>query len=296
MSKGLKIKNPFRSHAGEYMNRSKAGTFGIVVFLSLLSAFLILPFLYSIFQSLKPIDEIFAFPPRFFVKNPTGENYRALFMLTENLWIPFSRYVFNSVFVSVVGTAVYVFIASMAAYPLAIGRFRGAKPINEIIVQALLFSSPVLAVVQYLIIAKTGMLNTYWAMILPILAAPLGLFLMRQFMIQMIPMSLIEAAKIDGAGTFMIFWRIVMPNVKPAWLTLIIFTFQPIWAGAGAIYIYDEAHKVLPTVLGQIAAGGLARAGVGAAAAVVLMAPPILLFLFTQSKVLETMAASGIKE
>jgi ABC-type glycerol-3-phosphate transport system permease component len=289
------LKKIFGKGVGKSANRSKAGTIAIVIFLALLSCFMMLPFIYSIMQSLKPLSELFAFPPRFFVREPTLDNYRTLFMLTDSLWVPFSRYLFNSLFVAVVGTVVYVILASMAAYPLALGNFRGAKFLNNVIVQALLFTSPVLAVVQYLLISKTGMLNTYYALILPALAAPLGLFLMRQFMVQMIPKPLIEAAKIDGASTFRIFWKIVMPNVKPAWLTLTIFTFQSLWAGQGAMYIYDESLKVLPTVLNQVALGGLARAGAGAAVAVILMIPPVILFLVLQNKVIETMASSGIK-
>ncbi len=290
------MKRFFSAGTGLHANRSTAGT--VVVFLILLatSLLMMMPFVYSIVQSLKPMEELFAFPPRFFVQNPTAENYQKLFQLTENLWVPFSRYVFNSVFVSVAGTALYILVASMAAYSLAFGDFPGAKLFNEIVVQALLFSASVLAVSQYVILAKGRMLNTYWAVILPALSAPLGLFLMRQFMEQMIPKSMLEAAQIDGAGTFTTFWRVVMPVVKPAWLTLIIFTFQSLWSGAGNKYIYREDLKVLPTVLGQISSGGMARAGVAAAAAVVLMIPPILVFMAAQRNVLETMATSGIKE
>lgn len=290
------MKKIFSAGTGLHANRSAAGTAVVFLILLFTSLLMMMPFVYSIVQSLKPMEELFAFPPKFFVQNPTTENYQKLFQLTENLWVPFSRYVFNSVFVSVAGTALYILVASMAAYSLAFGDFPGAKLFNEIVVQALLFSSSVLAVSQYVILAKGCMLNTYWAVILPALSAPLGLFLMRQFMEQMIPKSMLEAAQIDGAGTFTTFWRVVMPVVKPAWLTLIIFTFQSLWSGAGNKYIYREDLKVLPTVLNQISAGGMARAGVAAAAAVVLMIPPILVFMAAQRNVLETMATSGIKE
>ncbi|MDY5008022.1 carbohydrate ABC transporter permease [Candidatus Allofournierella merdipullorum] len=290
------MKKIFSAGTGLHANRSAAGTAVVFLILLFTSLLMMMPFVYSIVQSLKPMEELFAFPPKFFVQNPTTENYQKLFQLTENLWVPFSRYVFNSVFVSVAGTALYILVASMAAYSLAFGDFPGAKLFNEIVVQALLFSSSVLAVSQYVILAKGRMLNTYWAVILPALSAPLGLFLMRQFMEQMIPKSMLEAAQIDGAGTFTTFWRVVMPVVKPAWLTLIIFTFQSLWSGAGNKYIYREDLKVLPTVLSQISAGGMARAGVAAAAAVVLMIPPILVFMAAQRNVLETMATSGIKE
>lgn len=290
------MKKIFSAGTGLHANRSAAGTAVVFLILLFTSLLMMMPFVYSIVQSLKPMEELFAFPPKFFVQNPTTENYQKLFQLTENLWVPFSRYVFNSVFVSVAGTGLYILVASMAAYSLAFGDFPGAKLFNEIVVQALLFSSSVLAVSQYVILAKGRMLNTYWAVILPALSAPLGLFLMRQFMEQMIPKSMLEAAQIDGAGTFTTFWRVVMPVVKPAWLTLIIFTFQSLWSGAGNKYIYREDLKVLPTVLSQISAGGMARAGVAAAAAVVLMIPPILVFMAAQRNVLETMATSGIKE
>jgi ABC-type glycerol-3-phosphate transport system permease component len=143
--------------------------------------------------------------------------------------------------------------------------------------------------------AKLGMINTYWALILPSVAGTLGLFLMRNFMVSL-PFSLIESANIDGAGLFRIFWQIVMPNVKPAWLTLLIFTFQGLWNGAGSRFIYTESLKVLPTILGQISSAGIARAGVGSAVAVVMMIPPIITFLLVESNVLETMAHSGIKD
>ena len=275
---------------------STAGTVLIFIILLLACGFSVLPLVYSVIQSVKPLEELFTFPPRFWVQNPTGENYQELFRLTDSLWVPFSRYLFNSAFVSLIGTCAYVILASMAAYALAMGEFRGKKLLNQIVVKALLFSSPVLGVSQYLILSKTGMLNTYYAMILPTMAAPLGLFLMRQFMQQMVPMAVVEAARIDGASEMRIFWNVVMPAVKPAWLTLCIFTFQSLWAGAGAAYIYKEEFKVLPTVLNQIAAGGTARAGVAAAASVILIIPPVIFFLIVQSNVIETMSASGIKE
>ena len=216
--------------------------------------------------------------------------------MTNSLWVPFDRYVFNSLFITVIGTFfISVLISSMAAYPLAMAKFPGSRLYNQIIVYALLFSSPVIGVAQYIIIAKTGMLDSYWALLLPTLASTLGLFLMRQFMVQMVPVPIIESGKIDGASTFHIYWKLVMPIVRPAWLTLTIFSMQAFWNGTGSNYIYSEELKVLPTVLNQIAAGGISRTGVASAAAVVLMVPPILVYVATQRNVLETMASSGIK-
>ena len=119
---------------------------------------------------------------------------------------------------------------------------------------------------------------------------------MRQFLIQMIPVSLIEASRIDGCSEFRLLWSVVIPVVKPAIMTLILFTFQNLWNNTGAGFIYDESHKVLPSVMNELIAGGISRAGEGAAATILLMLPPVIIFFLTQRQVLETMAASGIKE
>ena len=280
---------------GRMLGRSRWGNFIMFSLLILCGAFMVLPIVYSSLQSFKPLNEINLFPPRFFVTRPTLSNYGKLFQLSANLWVPFSRYVFNSVFVSVVVTALNVIIASMCAYPLAKYTFPGSKLIFRTIVVALLFSSQVTYIPQYVLLSKMGMINTYWAMILPPLASTLGLYLMRQYMIAL-PDSLMEAAKLDGAGEYRIFWQIVMPNVKPAWLTLMIFSFQAVWNSANNTYIYKEQLKTLPTVMSQLAAGGVARVGVGAASSVILMLPPVLLFVFTQTNIIDTMATSGMKD
>lgn len=276
------------------LNRSWGGNITIFLMLAVVGVFMALPFVYAVVQSLKPLEEIFLFPPRFFVRNPTWSNYAMLSKLTSNLWVPFSRYAFNSIFITVVGTVGHVLLASMAAYPLAKCRFPGSKLLFQLVVLSLLFTGQVTHIPQYIVMARIGFINTFSALILPPIAASLGLFLMKQFMTQ-IPDSLIEAATIDGAHQMQIFWRVVMPSVKPAWLTLTIFAFQSIWNRTGMSFIYDETLKVLPTVLRQIAEGGIARAGVGAAASVILMIPPIITFVLVQSNVLETMAQSGIK-
>lgn len=288
-------KNRMRGTKQKRLNRSIGGDGLIFFVLCAFGAFMILPFVYTIVQSIKPLEEIFIFPPRFFwVNNPTTENFRMLTQLTNNLWVPFGRYVFNSVFVTVVGSGVHVIVASMAAFVLAKKRFPGSIWIFEMIVLSLLFTGPVTAIPQYIIMAEMGMIDTYYAILLPAISAPLGLFLMKQNM-SVIPDAIIDAAEIDGAGTFRIFWSISMPIVKPAWMTLIIFAFQGLWNGSGSNFIYDEAKKVLPTVMNQISTAGISRAGVGAAVAVVLLIPPVAVFIITQSNVLETMAHSGIK-
>ena len=280
---------------GRMLGRSRGGNFVMFFLLFVCGAFMVLPIVYSILQSLKPLNEINLFPPRFFVTQPTLSNYKKLLNLSANLWVPFSRYVFNSFFISITVTVLSVLISSMCAYPLAKYQFPGSKWIFRIIVLALLFSTQVTYIPQYVLLSKMKMINTYWAMILPPLSGTLGLYLMKQYMTAL-PDSLLEAAKLDGAGEYRVFWSIVMPNVKPAWLTLVIFSFQSIWNSSNNSYIYKEQLKMLPTVMSQMAASGVARVGVGAAASVVLMIPVILLFIFTQRNIIDTMANSGMKD
>lgn len=274
--------------------RSLGGDIFITVVLIVVAAFMMLPFVYAIMQSLKPIEEIFIFPPRFFVINPTLSNYLTLSKLTDSLWVPFSRYLVNSVVVTIAGTGFNLVVASMAAFPLAKYPFPGSKWLFRLVTTSLLFAGPVTALPHYIIVAKMGLINTLWSVILPAVGLPLGLFLMRNFMTQ-IPDGMLEAARIDGAGTWRIFASIAMPMVKPAALTLIIFTFQSLWNTTGGTFIYDEKIKLLPTILNQVVTAGIARAGSGAAASVVMMIPPFIIFIILQSRIIETMAFSGIK-
>lgn len=290
MAKGI-----HKGRRSKRVSRSTGGNILVFIMLILLGGFMILPVVYTLVQAFKPMEELFIFPPRFTVSNPTVKNFKLIWSLIDNLWVPFSRYFFNSVFVSALGTAGNVIIASMAAYPLAKNEFPGKKILFKIVTVALLFSGGVLGLAQYIIMAKLHMINTYWALILPSVATPMGLFLMKQFM-EGISTSLLEAARIDGMNEFQIYWSIVMPNVKPAWLTMIIFAFQGMWAMTGGNFIYTENLKLLPTALAQIQSGGIARAGVSAAANLLMFIPPVLMFLITQSSIMETMAHAGIKE
>lgn len=276
-------------------NHSKAGDVISFLFLILMGSFMALPLVLAISNSLKPLEEIFIFPPRFFVRNPTMDNFHDVFVLMSQSWIPFSRYIYNTVFITVVGTLGHLFVASLCAYALAKHKFPGRNFIFWIIVTALMFSTQVTAIPNYLIMSKIGWLDSYLSLIVPAIAKPLGLFLMKQFMEQ-IPDSLLEAARIDGAKELKVFWEIAMPQVKPAWLTLIIFCFQDLWNLQGSNYIFSEELKTLPYALSQISAAGISRAGATSAVAVIMMAVPIVIFIISQSNIIETMASSGIKE
>lgn len=277
------------------LNRSFTVSFMLFAFLAVFGAFMALPLIYAVNNAFKPLDELFIFPPRFFVVNPTLENFYDLFALMGNSWVPLTRYMANTLLITIVGTVGHILLASAAAYPLAKYRFYGSSALFSIVVLSLMFSPHVTAIPNYMVMSWLGWINTHASIIIPSLAFPLGLFLMKQFMEQ-IPDALLEAAKIDGASEYRIYWSIVMPNVKPAWLTLMILQFPMLWGSDGGSFIYSENLKTLHYALGQITLGGIARAGVGAAVALILMIVPITLFIISQSSVMQTMATSGMKD
>lgn len=275
--------------------RKIGGTAAIFIFLTLLGLFMLMPIYLTVIMSVKPVEELFIFPPKMYAIRPTLDNFREMFSVLHQNRVPFSRYVFNSLFVTVTVTAAQCVFSSMAAFVLAKCRFPGSRVINGIIVISLLYQSNVIYIMQYIVMAKLHMIDTYAALIFPAIASPMGLFLMRQSIGQ-VPDSMIEAAKVDGAGLFRICWQIVMPNQKPALMTLIIFAFQAAWNIQAGSVVFQEQYKTLPTVVSQAASAGLARAGVAMAAAVFMLVPPIVIFMLAQRQVIETMAHSGIKE
>lgn len=271
------------------------GTIAIFTFLTILGLFMVLPIYLTVVMSIKPVEELFIFPPKLYAIRPTLDNFSEMFADLNQNRVPFSRYVFNSIFVTATVTIAQCIFASMAAFVLAKCRFPGSKIINSIIVVALLYQSNVIYIMQYMVMAKLNMIDSYLALILPSIASPMGLFLMRQSISQ-VPDAMIEAAKVDGAGLFRICWQIVMPNQKPALMTLIIFAFQAAWNIQAGTVVFREQYKTLPTVVTQAAAAGLAKAGVAMAAAVFMLVPPIIVFMIAQKNVIETMAHSGIKD
>ena len=208
--------------------------------------------------------KLFMFPPRFYVINPTFENFSDLFTLMSDSWVPFSRYIFNTVFITICGTLGNLIFASMAAYSLAKLRFPGR--------------------------------NALFPIIVPSMATTIGLYLMKQFMETSVPDTVLESARLDGASEFRTYLTIAMPMVKPAWLTLIIECFKNLWNSGSSIYIHSEELKTFNYAIQQIVSGGIARSGAGAAATVVMMLVPILVFVLTQSQIIETMGSSGMKD
>lgn len=278
------------------INRSKGGDVGIFVMLAIVAFVMVLPMVYAISQSLKPLDELFVFPPRFLVNQPTLKNYRDLFTLMNDSWVPFSRYIFNTVFISVAGTFGNIICASYAAYALAKIKFPGRQFLFSVVVYSLMFNATVTGITNFITMSLLGWVDTYLAVIVPAFCYTFGLYLMKQFMESSVNDSVLESARLDGAGENLIFWKIAMPMVKPAWITLIIFVFKDLWNMGSSLYIYSEQLKTFNYAISQLVTAGIARSGVSAAATVVMMIVPITVFVITQSNVITTMSASGMKD
>ena len=276
-------------------NRSIAGDIVLFLFLTLVALIMFFPIIFAVSNALKPLDELFRFPPKILPQNPTFDNFSDLFVTMGKSWVSFSRYLFNTVFITFVGTAGHLLIASMGAFVLAKYDFPGGKTFFRLVTVAMMFTGMVTQIPNYLILNKLGWIDTYWSIIIPAFASPMGLFLMRQFMGQ-IPDSMIEAAKLDGASHIRICWQVVMPNVKPAWLTLMIECFKSLWNTGSSIYIHSEELKTFNYAIQQILSGGIARSGAGAASTVVMMMVPIIVFILNQSQIIETMGSSGMKD
>ncbi len=297
----MKIKQggkPVANQRSQYRTytRSTAGNIFYFTILFLAGMFTVLPLVYCVVTSFKPLDELLIFPPRFFVNRPTLANFKALPSLLSKIQVPVSRYFFNSLFVAVTGTFLHIVAASLSAFTFSKSKIKGRKAMFWIVQIMMLYNSVTLGVPQYYIFSKLQMIDSYLVYILPAIPSAMGCFLMKQFMDEAVPDVLIEASRIDGAGILRIYWQIVMPILKPAWMTMLLFSFQGMWSIVPNGTIFSEQLKTLPQVMGSIAAGGIARSGSAMAVTVLLMVPPILVFLISQSNVMETMSSSGIKE
>ncbi len=279
------------------LKRRRSLAVDILLFLLLagFGIFSLFPLIFTVVNAFKPMSEIFIFPPKLTVDNPTLNNFYDLSFILESFDVPMSRYIFNTAVITGLGTLGTVLLGSMAAFALAKYEFPGSRVMSSLIVYALMFSASVTAIPNYLIMTYLGLVDTYWAVILTAVGGTLGLYLMKNFIVQ-IPDSLIEAATIDGANEFTIYWRIIMPLCKPAWITLIILSFQQMWGTTGGVFIYSEELKPVSYVLSQLVSGGIARTGVSSAVSLIMMTVPVAVFVISQSNVLETMSTSGMKD
>ncbi len=266
----------------------------------LLVAFTGLPIVYMVSTAFKPIDELFIWPPRFFVREPTLQNFADLTMALSGSVVPFTRYLFNSVLVTSVTVIMTVTVCTMGAFGLVKHRPPGSKFFFRVVVAALMFSPHVTRIPSFMVVNRLGLIDSYWALIIPNIAVAYNFFLMKQF-IEQFPNELLEAARVDGAGELFVFIRIVMPALTPAWSTLVVFSFVNNWNDffSPLIYINNQSMKTLPLALRTIGGGGgaisVGRAGAVAAATFLMTIPTIIIFTTMQAKVMETMTYSGIK-
>ncbi|MBQ2923394.1 MAG: carbohydrate ABC transporter permease [Tyzzerella sp.] len=278
------------------VNRSTGGSIVLLIVLLIFAAFMVLPIVLAISNSLKPLNELWEFPPKLYAKEPTLKNYADMFNIMSGSLVPFTRYIFNTVMITVLGTAGNLLFSAMCAYPLAKKKFPGNRLIFKIIEMTLMFNMTVTAIPSYIIMKQLGWIDKYYALIVSTFASTLGLYLIKQFMETSVPDTLIEAASIDGATQWQTFWQIVIPCVKPAILTQVLLSVQSLWNTGASNYIFSDEKKTLSYALSQIVAGGVSRAGVGAAVAVFMMVVPITIFILCQGNIMDTMSTSGMKD
>ena len=258
----------------------------------------ILPILFTISHAFKPIEELYAYPPKFFASRISLDNFRALVNATSQTDIPFGRYLFNSIFVSIAVILLSLFLSSLAAFAFTYLNFKGKKFLYAANQLAIMFIAIAVAVPRFMIITYLGIANTYFAHIIPLIAMPVGIFLLKQFMEQ-IPRELNEAAIIDGATKWQVYWHVTIPMIKPALATVSILAFQLVWNNVETsnLYIVDEALKTLPYYFGTLtlSTNSIAAQGIQAAASLIIFLPNLILFIILQKHVMNTMAYSGIK-
>ncbi|WP_183601431.1 carbohydrate ABC transporter permease [Paenibacillus phyllosphaerae] len=273
--------------------------FGFNAIMIVLSLLMILPIIYIFNHAFKPYHELFIYPPRFFVQEPNVQNFVELFWVTANSIVPASRYLFNSVLISVLSVIGVTLVSALCAYPLSKHPFPGRNLLFATIILMLMFTPEIIQIPRYLVVSNLGIMNTYWGHLLPVLAAPVGVFLLKQF-IDQIPDALIEASKIDGANEVITFLRVIIPMCMPAIATVAILAFQNSWGNVetSALFMQDDEMKNFPFFLSTLTnnlANNVARQGAAAVAALIMLVPNLIIFIILQSKVISTMAHSGIK-
>lgn len=263
-----------------------------------LAIFMALPIVFIINHAFKPIEELFAFPPKFLVENPVLDNFVKLGRQASAGGISISRYIFNSVIVTCSVVVASILMSSMAAFALSKLRFRAKNLLMEINNIAMMFVSVAVIIPRYLLVDHLGMINTYFAHVLPLIAMPVGLFLVKQFTDQ-VPDALIEAAVVDGAGYFTVYRKIILPMIRPALATVAILSFQSVWNNTetSTMYTNKESMRTLTFYMNTLASNtnAVAGQGVAAAASLIMFLPNLILFILCQSNVMSTMAHSGIK-
>lgn len=288
------------AYRGSNINPKKfeRGQIKLIVAVLPLALFMLLPIIYIFCHAFKPMEELFAFPPRFFVQNPTLDNFRGLMKASQTSGIPLSRYAFNSLIVTAADVVCSILLSSMAGYALSKLRFKGKDMLLEINNAALMFVPAAVMIPRYLVIDALGMTNNYLAHILPLLAMPVNLFLVKQF-IDQIPEALIDAAYMDGANEYVVYRWIIIPMIRPAIATSAILAFQQVWTNVESsnLYMSDDGLRTLAFYMNTLASTNntVAGQGIAAAATLIMFIPNLVVFIFCQKSVMNTMAHSGIR-
>lgn len=263
-----------------------------------IATFMILPLLYIFNHAFKPFDELIEYPPRFFVRRPTFDNLVELFDAATTTGIPVSRYLFNSIIITVSVVLLSIFLSTLTGYALSKMKFHVNKYISQINTIAMMFVGTAVVIPRYIIVENLGLIDNFFVHIIPMIAIPVGLFLVKQF-IDQIPNELIEAAKIDGASHFKIYLTIILPLIKPAIATIAILSFQAVWNNAdiSSTYINSDSLKTFAYYMATLSSSSnvVAGAGMSAVATLIMFIPNLVIFIFLQSKVMSTMVHSGIK-
>lgn len=266
------------------------------LFLAVFGCFSLLPLVLMISNSLKPLNELYMYPQKFLPVAPTTASYRTLFNLMNDTWIPFTRYLANTVLITVLVVVGRILICSIAAYPLAKLNFPGKKFINTVVMFSLMFTATINDIANYMIVDALHWVDTYLAVVIPLIGNSLGLFIIRNYTSAAVHDSLIEASRLDGCNEIQCYFKIVMPLIRPAWLTVAILTIQSVWGEAHTVYLYSEELKTLPYALSQITSGNMLKQGAAQAGSVLMIIIPALFFIVSQARVINAMGTSGIKE
>ena len=227
------------------------------------------------------------------------DNFKRLFAMADTSNWPVTLYIFNSLVSTVCVVVGALLMCAAAGYVLSKKNFRGKRTIQRLNQAALMFVPVAVAVPRFLIIKQLGLMNSFWSQILPLLAMPVGLFLVQQF-IDQLPNSLLEAAQIDGCSDYGILFRIVIPIIKPALATVAILAFQSAWSSVEASQMFIDSEKIKTfayymSAVTSPTGNTVDGQAMAAAAAVIMFVPNVVLFVLMQSKVMNTVAHSGIK-
>lgn len=270
----------------------------IILIILPLVIFMAMPIVFIANHAFKPMEELFAFPPTFFVRNATLDNFTKLIKFSRTAGIPLSRYVFNSIIVTVLTVGLSLLFTTCAAFALAKINFKGRNLMMHINQIALMFVAVAVLIPRYLVVCNLGMIDTIWAHVLPLVAMPVALFLVKQF-VEQVPDSLMEAAYMDGATDFQVYRKVIIPMIKPAIATASILVFQQVWTNmeTSNYYINADSMKTLTFYMNSLVNvnNTVAGQGIAAAATLIMFVPNLILFIILQNSVMNTMAHSGIK-